>query len=128
MEKGKGNLTQNGVHLKAHEYETVKILLENGFDVELIPVSEIKGLRMPDIMMQGIPWEMKSPQGDGKKTIKNTVQNASHQSESIIIDLRRCKIPEDKALKEIDRYFKLSRRLKRLKIITKDEKVLDFRK
>ena len=128
MEKGKGNLTQNGVHLKAHEYETVKILLENGFDVELIPISEIKGLRMPDIMMQGIPWEMKSPQGDGKKTIKNTVQNASHQSESIIIDLRRCKIPEDKALKEIDRYFKLSRRLKRLKIITKDEKVLDFRK
>ena len=128
MEKGKGNLTQNGVHLKAHEYETVKILLENGFDVELIPVSEIKGLRMPDIMMQGIPWEMKSPQGDGKKTIKNTVQNASHQSESIIIDLRRCKIPENKALKEIDRYFKLSRRLKRLKIITKDEKVLDFRK
>ena len=57
-----GNLTQNRVHLKEHEYATVKTLLKNGYDVELIPPSEIKGLRMPDIMLQGIPWEMKSPQ------------------------------------------------------------------
>ena len=124
----KGNLTQNGVHLKEHEYQTVKLLLENGYDVELVPTSAIKGLKMPDLMLQGIPWEMKSPEGDGKRTIKNTVQNASHQSENIIIDLQRCKIPEDRALKEIDRYFRLSRRLKRLKVITKDKKILDFSK
>ena len=123
-----GKLTQNGVHLKAHEYNTVKLLLENGYDVELIPISEIKGLRMPDIMLQGVPWEMKSPQGDGKKTIKNTVQNASHQSENIIVDLQRCKIPEDRALKELERYFRLSRRLRRMKVVTKDKKVLDFTK
>ena len=124
----KGKLTQNGVHLKEHEYQTVKLLLENGYDVELVPTSAIKGLKMPDIMLQGIPWEMKSPEGDGKRTIKNTVQNASHQSENIIIDLQRCKISEDRALKEIDRYFRLSRRLKRLKVITKDKKILDFSK
>lgn len=123
-----GKLTQNHVHLKEHEYATVKLFLEQGYDVELIPPSRIKGLRMPDIMLQGVPWEMKSPQGDGKKTIKNTIQNASHQSEYIIVDLRRCKISDDKALKDIDRYFKLSRRLKRLKVVTKDQKILDFRK
>lgn len=124
----KGVLKQNGVHLKEHEYNTVKLLLEQGYDVELIPPSGIKGLRMPDIMMQGIPWEMKSPEGDGRKTIKNAVQSASHQSESIIIDLQRSKIPEDRAIKEIERYFKLSRRLKRLKIVLKDKKILDFHK
>ena len=124
----KGTLIQNGVHLKEHEYKTVKLFLENGFDVELVPTSKIKGLRMPDIMLQGIPWEMKAPEGDGKHTIKNTVQNASHQSENIIIDLQRCKIDEERALKEIDRYFRLSRRLKRLKVVTKDKKILDFSK
>lgn len=40
MEKGK--LKQNGVHLEEHEYNTVKYLLESGYDVELIPPSKIK--------------------------------------------------------------------------------------
>lgn len=75
-----GILKTNGVHLEEHEYATVKLLIENGFDVELVPPSRIKGLRMPDIMIQGVPWEMKSPQGDGKRTIMNTIQNAAHQS------------------------------------------------
>ena len=123
-----GKLTQNGVHLKAHEYSTVKLLLENGYDVELIPTSGIKGLRMPDIMLQGVPWEMKSPQGDGKRTIMNTIQNASHQSTNIIVDLRRCKLREDLALKELQWHFKLSKRIRRLKVITKDEKILDIEK
>ena len=45
MEKGK--LKQNGVHLEEHEYNTVKYLLESGYDVELIPPSKIKHLQMP---------------------------------------------------------------------------------
>ena len=121
-----GKLAQNGVHLQDHEYKTVKLLLENGFDVELIPPSQIKGLRMPDIMMGGIPWEMKSPEGDGKKTIQNTMQNAAHQAGNIIIDLRRCKINEEKAIRGFEREFNLSKRVKRMKIITLEEKNLTF--
>lgn len=124
----KGTLKQNGVHLKEHEYRTVKTLLENGYDVELIPVSTIKGLRMPDIMMQGIPWEMKSPQGDGRKQFKNTIQNASHQSQNIVIDLRRCKADEERALKELRHYFDLSKRLRKMMVILKNEEILDFQK
>lgn len=124
----KGTLTQNNVHLNAHEYQTVKLLLNNGFDVELIPPSKIKGLRMPDIMMQGVAWEMKSPEGNGKNTLKNAIQNASHQSDSIIIDLRRTSILDRIAVKELKKRFKLSRRLKRMIVICKDEKLLDFKK
>ena len=54
----KGILKQNGVHLEDHEYETVKLFLDLGYDIELIPPSKIKGLQMPDLMLQGIPWEM----------------------------------------------------------------------
>ena len=114
--------------MKTHEYATVKLFLELGYDVELIPPSIIKGLRMPDIIMQGISWEMKSPEGKGKNTIKNTVQNASHQSENIIVDLQRIPLLQKQSIKELEHYFNLSRRLKRMKIVTKDKKVLDFNK
>ncbi|MCR5094833.1 MAG: hypothetical protein K6B72_12775 [Lachnospiraceae bacterium] len=123
-----GNLKTNGVHLRDHEYATVKLLLENGYDVELIPPSQISGLRMPDIMLQGTPWEMKAPEGNGKKTVQNTMQNAAHQSGNVIIDLRRSKMSEDQALRDFEREFQKSKHIKRMKIIKKDSDILDFRK
>jgi len=121
-----GNLKTNGVHLRDHEYATVKLLLENGYDVELIPPSQINGLRMPDIMLHGTPWEMKSPQGGGKCTIMNTIQNGVNQSRNMIVDLRRCKLSDEQALKELKYYLKNSKRLRRLKVITKAEIILDL--
>jgi hypothetical protein len=44
----KGKLIQNGVHLQEHEYATVKFFLELGYDIELIPPSQIKSLHSPD--------------------------------------------------------------------------------
>lgn len=124
----KGILVQNGVHLEAHEYNTVKFFLERGHDVELIPPSKIKNLQMPDIMLQNVPWEMKSPIGNGKYTIKNIIQNASHQSENIIVDLRRCKMDQSQAQKEIQHYFNLSKRIRRVKVILKSEETIDLTK
>ena len=83
---------------------------------------------MPDLMLLGVAWEMKSPEGSGKRTLQNAFQTAAHQSNSIIIDLRRCGVPEAKALKELENHFKLSKRIRRMKIITKGEKIIDFTK
>ena len=114
--------------MEEHEYQTVKFFLGNGYDVELIPPSSIKSLRMPDIILQGVPWEMKAPLGSGKHTIKNIVQNASHQAENIIIDLRRCKLDDETAIKDIRRYYELSKRIRRVIVITKSEKIIDLSK
>ena len=122
----KGILKQNGVHLEEHEYATVKFLLDKGYDIELIPPSRIKGLKMPDLMMQGIPWEMKAPKGAGKNTIKHTLQNAGHQSCNVIVDLRRCKLSVEIAQKELNYSFKMSRRIQRMKIIVDNEKIIDY--
>ncbi len=124
----KGDLKQNGVHLLEHEWNTVKFLLEKGYNIELIPPLRIKGVRTADIAIHGVLWEIKSPTGSGKNVIRHTVQHASHQSNSIIIDLRRCKMPEEKAIKEIENHFTLSKRIIRIKIITKDRKILDYLK
>ncbi len=121
----KGILKTNGVHLANHEYETVKLLMENGFDVELIPPSSIKGLRMPDIMINNVPWEIKSPTGSGKHTIKHNIQNATHQSNNIIVDLRRCGLPQDQSIKELKHRFDLSKRLRNMMIITISDILID---
>ncbi len=124
----KGILTQNNVHLQDHEYATVKLLLESGHNIELIPPSQIKHLRMPDIMMDGFPWEMKSPEGKSKYTAQNIMQDAAGQSRNVIIDLRRCKLPEAQALRDFEREFRNSKHMKRMKIIKKDCEILDFNK
>ena len=126
MEKGK--LTQNNVHLQDHEFATVKIFLEQGYDIELIPRSQIKYYRTPDMMMNNIPWEIKAPQGDGKYTAQNTLQGAAGQSRNVIIDLRRCKMSEDIAIKKFEQEFKKSKSIKQMKIVKKNTEILDFRK
>ena len=125
---GQGIIISNKVHLDDHEYATVKFLASLGYDIELIPPSRIKGLRTPDIYMGGMPWEMKSPVGDGKRTIVNLMQDGARQSSNLIMDLRRCKNKDIVTIKEIQFYFHISKRLRRLIIITKEEKLLDFTK
>ena len=122
----KGKLTQNGVHLQDHEYKTVKLFLEAGYDIDLIPKSQIKHYRTPDIMMNSVPWEIKAPEGDGKYTVQNTLQNAAGQSRNVIVDLRRCRMPEDRAINEFTKEFQKSKHIKRMKIVKKDGEVLDF--
>ncbi len=51
--------------------------------------------------INGMHWESKAPEGGVKHTIKHNFQNSAHQSENVIIDLLRCKVEEDRALKEI---------------------------
>lgn len=123
---GKGIFKDNGVHMEAHEFDTVKLLLHKDHDIELIPTSQIKGMRTPDILMDGILWEIKSPTGNGKNTIKHTIQNASHQSVNIIVDLRRIKMKQEQAITELIEHFNLSKRLKRMLIIKKDKEILDL--
>ena len=124
----KGQLKQNGVHMEDHEYKTVKLFINLGYDIELIPPSRIKGLQMPDLIMLGKPWEMKAPVGSGKNTIKHTIKNAGKQSCNVILDLRRCKMNADEATKKIEYYFKISKQIRNLKVIVNEEKIIDFNK
>lgn len=102
--------------------------MKEGHNVTLIPPLEIKGMDNPDIEINGTIWEIKSPTGDGKYTMKHTLENAKHQSRYVIVDLRRCKMLESKAIKELEHHFQLSKRLKGMIIISKSEKMLDYKK
>jgi hypothetical protein len=121
-----GRITPNGVVLKEHENATVVWLTENGYNVELIPPSPFS--KKPDIIVDDLEWEMKSPKGNGRENLEHAFKAAVKQSENIIFDLRRSKIAENKALTKLKRELNLSKKARRLIIITKAAKRLDFNK
>lgn len=103
-------------------------LTELGYDVKLIPKSNREGVHTPDICFDRIEWEIKSPKGEGKSLMKNTIQKACKQSCNVIVDLRRVKRYQEKCLHELRREFTYSKALRRLKIITKRGDIIDLLK
>ena len=123
-----GRITPNGVSLEKHENETVVYFTNLGYDIELIPPSNTPKAKTPDFMMDGKAWEMKSPQGKSRVTVEHAFKRAAKQSENIIIDLRRTKIPTNQVKASLEKLFKASRRIRNLKVITREQELLDFKK
>ena len=124
----RGKLIHNDVHLEEHEWKTVKTLLDKGYNIELVKPSEIKGYHLADIIIDNVYWEIKSPQGKGKNTIKHNLQNADKQSENVIIDLHRCGLEDEVAIGRIKHEFARLKSLRKLKIITKNKEILEISK
>ncbi len=123
-----GKIIPNGVSLEKHEYDTILFLTNLGYDVELIPPSNIPNVRTPDFKMDGLKWEMKSPKGKSRSTLEHAFQTAIKQSTNIVFDLRRIQIPNDKAVVILKQLFDYSKSIKHLLIITKDQRLVDYKK
>jgi len=83
--------------------------------------------RTPDIDVNGTKWEIKSPKGNSKRTIDNNLRTARKQSRNIVLDLRRAKLHQNKAIVRIRYYLSVGpHNIKSLKIITKTRKVIDI--
>lgn len=77
--------------------------------------------------MNGLEWEMKSPKGAGKYTIRDMMRVAAQQSQNTVIDLRRTKLNQIKALKQVQKYFLEMQQIKRMLIISQNQ-IFDFEK
>lgn len=80
--------------------------------------------RTPDLYINGIKWEVKSPIGQGKRTIDNNFSEARRQSNNIVIDLRRIKMHQSKADARMRFYLSTPHHFKRVIVITKSKKVV----
>jgi hypothetical protein len=116
------------VLLEKHEIETISFLALLGKDIKILEPVRSKGVRTPDIAMDGICWEIKCPIGNGKHTLERILKKAYHQSQNIIFDLRKIKLPEQKAISQLKREFKIRTNLKHLLVITKNNVLLDIKK
>ena len=117
-----------GVFPEKHELETAAVFLAKGFDVEFIIPSRTKGSKTPDVMIEGVLWEMKCPTGNGKKTVEKQLQRAGKQSKNIIIDSRRTSLDDGSIQNELQKKFALVRSIKRIMLVKKNGVIIDLRR
>ena len=112
--------------LRFHEINAIMILADYfGPDIKYINPGPGK---TPDLIIKGIEWELKSPQGNGVKTIENILKKATKQSKNIVLDFSRIKMNSNQALARTRYYLRNSKHgIKRLIIITKSHKIIDFK-
>jgi len=118
----------NGVYPEKHELETANVFTKLGKDVEFLAPSQTKRSRMPDVVIDGVIWEVKSPTGKSKYTIQNQFKRAARQSQNLILDARRLKLNSLYIKEEVIKQVSLRRSIKRLKLIPKSGQIIDIDK
>ncbi len=118
-----------GVFVDVHEKIAADFLAcEISHDVTFLVPDRSKGAKTPDIEMDGLRWEIKSPTGKSSRTIENNLRNALRQSPNIVLDLRRMdgRVPTDKLLGRIQQQFGLVKSIKRIIVITRQGEHIDL--
>jgi hypothetical protein len=110
---------------KDHEISAALILANHYFKSD-VTFLRPESNKTPDIEVNNSKWEIKSPMGNGKKTIENNLRAARRQSKHIVIDLRRIKMHRMRAISRIRYFLSKQAHIKRVIIITKDESVIDI--
>ncbi len=121
-------LIMNGVELESHEYATVLFLVGLGKNIELIPQSHTPSVKSPDLYMDGLVWEVKSPVNSTRRAIERLFYRATGQSSNLVFDLRRIKKNDTSVSIILEKCFKNTRRVRNMYIITKDGNINRYRK
>ncbi|MDR1033085.1 MAG: hypothetical protein LBL84_03705 [Candidatus Nomurabacteria bacterium] len=120
--------TPYGVRLEKHEQMTIDCFLARGKNVEAIKPSNTRKQKSPDVIIDGVVWEIKSPISSSRRKIEQRIREANKQSENIIFDLRRVDKYPDKVEKEVLKQYDRVPRIRRLIIIKKSGKMIDYSK
>lgn len=109
----------DGLRLEDHELATGRTLAEHGLQVVFrVPVFG-DHLKNPDAFIDGEAWEFKAPKGSSEKnTIADQFKRGRHQADRLVIDLRRCGVPDAIATRQIRRRFFGQSQLQALIVIT----------
>ncbi|MCL2869212.1 hypothetical protein FWF48_00160 [Candidatus Saccharibacteria bacterium] len=119
---------EDGADPEPHEIKTALFLKKCGKDVKFLAPKNEDHVKTPDIAMDRLKWEIKAPISSGSRVIEHALRSATKQSPNVIIDLRRCKLNEEKALRQL--HHEGTRRgstLKRLMVITKSKQIVDIK-
>ena len=113
-----------GRKLWAQEKRVAEILALDGHYVEFL----VEGL-LPsaDIRLDGVEFEIKSPESFNPNTLEHTIRDTLKQSSNIIIDTSRMKRAHDY---QVQRFLTgivyRNTRIKRLLMVTKRGKIIDI--
>ena len=107
-----------------HELRVAELLALEGHYVEFLKEGL---LASADIRLDGIEFEIKSPERFNPNTFEHTIRDAIKQSANIIVDTSRMKRVRDCQVQRflIGQVYK-NTRIKRLIMVTKQGKVVDI--
>ena len=80
--------------------------------------------KTPDILVNGVPWEIKVPIGGTRNTIDKQLKKGSRQARNIVINGMHIGIPDDVALKHLRALMQFRRRMNQVVYITRREEVV----
>ena len=123
---GEIDISQLNTPPEKHEFMTAKFFADMGKDNVFLKPSGIPNMNTPDILMDGVEWEIKSPQGKSRNTIEENFRKAVRQSRYIIFDLRRIQLPESHCISKLEKEYNFRPYLKRLYVICKSDKLLKY--
>ena len=112
-----------------HEMRCARALAASGRDVEFLPLTVGEGAKSADIQMDGIVWEIKSPETSSLKSLQRVLRRAGHQSSNVIIDTTRAtKLSDASIVRELERLAPLTKSIRRLVVITKSNAIIDVKR
>jgi len=96
-----------------HERKSAEALAAAGYKVEFI--DETGDKEVPDVIIQGKKFEIKSPFTDKTKQIQNNLTKANHKTPYIVIDSCRIKkLPDTKVQKYLAKQLTMVKTIKAL--------------
>ena len=122
------DVSRLGTPPEKHEMETARVFADLGKNVTFIRPSSIPNVHSPDILMDGIEWEMKSPTGSSKRTIEICFRKAVKQSNNLIFDLRKIHLPEKQCISQLEKEFNVRSCVRKMYVIKKDGSLIKYSK
>lgn len=109
---------------QAHELDTAQRLANAGHRVRFQVPSTTKGVRTPDILLDGKPWEMKAPTGSGRHTISHQLSRASGQANRLVLDTSRTPLADVDIIDEVRRRLGPGSSLLEVLVLCKDGSIV----
>lgn len=96
---GDGFITaEGGAKIAGKELQIASWIAAGGKDVRFLYASAVQGSHTPDILIDGVAWEIKRIESSNPRKIKTRINEAKSQSGNIIIDLSVSGISIDEAI------------------------------
>lgn len=129
MKKRQGKIiAPSNLNIQEHEMDTARAVADAGYDVEFAHRTWGNRVTSPDVVINGVVWEMKSPQASDKKAIERNLRKACKQSTSIIFDSQRMKGASDAEIEIRLRAIRAHiKGIRRLWFINRDREIIDIR-
>ncbi len=116
-----------GVNVWEHELKTARVLADYGYTVCFIAKDNGHKIKSADILIDGVPYEIKSPTTSKLSAIERNLKRAYHQSVNIVIDSRRMKRLPDKSIqKELVKQFVLTKSIRQILFVNRKRGVIDI--